>query len=80
MLQFVLHEGKIQFIKYQNTMIRFIEHESLINCAIYISIFYIVSVPVEPVKVDPGGESEGDSLFDGPSKLFKLVADWNPDS
>ena len=37
-------------------------------------------LPVEPVKVDPGGESEGDSLFDGPSKLFKLVADWNPDS
>ena len=40
----------------------------------------IIYVPVEPVKVDPGGESEGDSLLDGPSKLFKLVADWKPDS
>ena len=39
------------------------------------------SFSVEPVNVDPGGDPGGeDSLLDGPSKLFKLVADWNPDS
>ena len=46
--------------------------------------FWSFSV-VDPVKVDPGGElfppgSESLCVSDGPSKLFKLVADWNPDS